>query len=127
MPIRRFAFALLAAVSLTAAAGAQPAGDPKCPPPRPRFDMVTPEQRLIMQADFKAQADAGADIEVLRQMRRDKLKAMTPEQREAYLAGLTKRWNALSPAEQAKLKADSEAWRAAHPRPPRNPDCPPPQ
>ena len=115
MLLRRFVFALCAVVPLTAAVLAAP--DSKCPP-RPEMGMFTPEQRLMLFADLKAQADSGAvDMRILRQMQRDKLKAMSQEQRQTYFADLTKRWAALAPADQAKLKADDEKWRADHPRP----------
>jgi len=135
--LRRIALVACAALILSAAFAAPPDG--KCPPP-PGFMMFTPEQRLMMFADMQKQAETGAvDVQVLRQMQRDKMHAMTDEQRKAFADDLTKRWNALSPAEQAKLKADSDKWRAAHPRPEGagpgpgpgghhgdHPDCPPP-
>jgi hypothetical protein len=58
---------------------------------------------------------------------------MSQDQRKAYAADLTKRWNALSGAEQMKLKADALKWRAEHPRPEGQgkgkgrPDCRPAQ
>lgn len=130
MPTRSLLFALCAAVSLSAAAVAAEPND-KCPP-RPGFAMISPEQRLMMFADMKAQADAGAvDMQVLRQMQREKFRSMSEDQRKAYFAGLTKRWNALPPAKQKELKAEAEKWRAEHPRPEggfaghHRPDCPP--
>lgn len=131
MLIRRFAFALCAALSLSAAAFAADAPNAQCPP-RPGMAMFTPEQRLMMFADMQSQADTGAvDVAVLRQMQRDKMRAMTDDQRKAYADGLAKRWAALTPDRQAQIKADAEKWRAEHPRPegmgrgPR-PDCPRP-
>jgi Spy/CpxP family protein refolding chaperone len=124
VPTRSFLFALCAAVSLTAAAVAAEPSD-KCPP-RPGFAMISQEQRLMMFADLKAQADASAvDIEVLRPMQRDKFRAMSEDQRKAYFADLTKRWNALSAGEKLKLKAEALKWRAEHPRPEGRRDCPP--
>jgi hypothetical protein len=80
--------------------------------------MFTPEQRLVMFADLKAQSDSGAvDPQILRQMQRDKLEAMTDAQRAAFAADLSKRWTALSPAAQKQLEADAKTWRDAHPRP----------
>jgi hypothetical protein len=118
---------LCAAVALIAAAAAEPAAN--CPP-RPGFAMLSQEQRLMMFADIKAQADAGAvDMDVLRQMQREKFRAMSEDQRKAYFADLAKRWNALPAADKAKLKAEALKWRAEHPRPEgaghRRPDCPP--
>jgi hypothetical protein len=113
--LRSFCFGLCAAVALTAAAAAEPAG--KCPP-RPGFAMLSQEQRLMMFADIKAQADAGAvDMDVLRQMQREKFRAMSEDRRKAYFADLVKRWNALPAADKAKLKAEALKWRAEHPRP----------
>lgn len=115
MQTRSLALAFVAVLSLSAALAADPAD--KCPP-RPGFAMISPEQRLMMFADMKAQADSGAvDIQMLREMQRDKFRAMSEDQRKAYFAGLTQRWNALTPAKQKELKAEAEAWRAAHPRP----------
>jgi hypothetical protein len=65
-------------------------------------------------------------MQILRKMQRDKLKAMTAEQRTAYIADLTKRWTALPPADKLKLKAAALQWRADHPRPDRPEGaCPP--
>ncbi len=115
MQTRSLALALCAALSFGAAVAAD--APDKCPP-RPGFAMVSPEQRLMMFADLKAQADSGAvDLQILRQMQRDKLKAMTPDQRKAYFDGLTKRWNAMPADKQAALKSDAAKWRSEHPRP----------
>lgn len=74
--------------------------------------MFTPEQRLMMMADAeKATADGSLDMANYRAMQRDKLKAMSADKRAAYFADLTKRWAALSPAEQAKLKTAAEDRR----------------
>ena len=94
--------------------------------------MLAPEQRLMMFADLQKQAESGAvDVEMLRQMQRDKLRKMSADQRQAYFADLTKRWNALPPAEQKSLKTAAEKWRAEHPRPDGmhggRPGCPPPE
>lgn len=129
MAFRSAVFAVCAVLSLTAASvAADPAA--KCPP---HPGMFSPEQRLMMFADIKAEADSGAvDPQVLRQMQRDKLKAMTEAQRAAFAADLTKRWAALSPAAQKQLEADAKTWRDAHPHPEGahpeggHPDCPHP-
>ena len=124
MPLRRFTFAVCALLPLTVTAVAAPPADGQCPP-RAAMGMFTPEQRLMMFADLKAQADSSAvDMRILMQMQRDKLKAMSDAQRQAYLADLTKRWAELAPADKATLKADAEKRRADHPRPPGA--CPPP-
>ncbi len=74
--------------------------------------LFTPEQRLMMLSDAeKATADGSLDMKDYRALQRDKLKAMSAEQRQTYFADLTKRWAALSPAEQAKLKAAAEQHR----------------
>jgi Spy/CpxP family protein refolding chaperone len=109
--------AVAAVLSLTAAQAADPAPAGKCPP-RPGFAMIAPEQRLMMFADMKEQAETGAvDIQMLRQMQRDKMRAMSEDQRKAYFADLSKRWAALTPAKQKELKAEAKQWRADHPRP----------
>lgn len=133
MPTRSFAprsflFGVCAAIALSAAAvAAEPAAN--CPP-RPGFALLSQEQRLMMFADLKAQADAGAvDMDVLRQMQREKFRAMSEDQRKAYFEGLTKRWAALPAGDKAKLKAEALKWRAEHPRPEggfrHRPDCAP--
>jgi len=79
---------------------------------RPGMGLFTPEQRLMMMADAeKATADGSIDIKDYRSLQRDKIKAMSAEKRAAYFADLTKRWAALSPAEQAKLKTAAEQRR----------------
>jgi hypothetical protein len=135
VPTRSFATRSLflgfcAAVALTAGAvAAEPAAN--CPP-RPGFAMLSQEQRLMMFADLKAQADAGAvDMDVLRQMQREKFRAMSEDQRKAYFDGLSKRWAALPAGDKVKLKAEALKWRAEHPRPEggfgghHRPDCAP--
>ena len=115
-----------AAVVVVGSAAAAPAD--KCPP-RPGFQMMAPEVRYMMFADMKEQADTGAvDPQMLRQMQRDKMRAMSEDQRKAYFADLAKRWNALPPAKQKEVKTAAEQWRADHPRPEGGPhhDCPPP-
>lgn len=90
---------------------AAPATDDHC---RPRMGMglFTPEQRLMMLSDAqKATADGSIDMKDYRAMQRDKIKAMSADQRQAYFADLTKRWAALTSAEQAKLKTEGEAQR----------------
>lgn len=126
MPLPRLILAA-AAVALFSTGAFAADTTPQCPP-RPGFALFTPEVRMMMLADLKAQAEAGAvDIDMLRQMQRDKLKAMSEDQRKAYADGLTKRWNALTPAQQMQMKADALKWRAEHPRPEGQgrPDCRP--
>ncbi|GAA0548220.1 hypothetical protein GCM10008941_30160 [Rhizomicrobium palustre] len=83
--------------------------------------MISPEQRLMMFADAqKATADGSIDMKDYRAMQRDKIRAMSSEQRQAYFTDLTKRFNALPPAEQKALKEKSEAARAKMAR-----NCPP--
>jgi hypothetical protein len=129
--LRSVLIAACAALMFGSAAVAAPPADAQCPP-RQGAGLVTPEQRLMMFSDMKQQADSGAvDVEVLRQMQRDRMRAMTPQQRQAYFTGLTTRWNALPAAEQQRIKLEAQAWRTAHPRPegaPRgdHPRCPPP-
>lgn len=113
----RFLLAVAAVLSLSAAQAAEPGPGDKCPP-RPGFALISPEQRLMMFADMKEQAETGAvDIQVLRQMQREKMRAMSDDQRKAYFADLTKRWAALTPAKQKELKTEAAKWRAEHPRP----------
>ncbi len=85
-----------------------------CPPPRGgmMMGMLSPEQRMMMMADArKATSDGSLSMQDYRAMQRDKLKAMTPEQRQAWAADLSTRWNALPPAEQQKLKDEAAAFR----------------
>jgi len=82
--------------------------------------MFSPEQRMMMFADAqKATADGSLDMQDYRALQRDKLRAMSADQRQAYFTDLTKRYNALSPAEQKKLKDGALAWRKDHPMPDR--------
>ena len=119
--MRRIAAAAMLALSLPALA------QQTCPP-RGAMGSLDPEQRLMMMADArKATADGSLSMQDYRAMQRGKLKTMTPDQRQAWAAGLTKEWNALTPAEQAKLKADSEAFRKEHQGSWRGDgNCPPP-
>jgi hypothetical protein len=119
--MRRALFAACAVLALSLPALAQ-----QTCPPRGGMAMLSSEQRLMMMADArKATADGSLSMRDYRAMQRDKLKAMTPEQRQAWAANLTTEWNALSPAEQQKLKADAEAWRKQH-EGQWNGNCPPP-
>lgn len=116
-------FAAVAVVSLPALA------QPTCPPRGGPMGMLTPEQRLMLRYDAdQATADGSLSMQDYRAMERDKLKAMTQEQRQAWAADLTKRWTALTPAEQEKLKAEAAAFRKAHEGEWRGRDanCPPP-
>jgi Spy/CpxP family protein refolding chaperone len=119
----RLAALPLCALLLIAAAPA--ADDAKCPPrPGMMTGMLSPEQRMMMMEDARAAtADGSLSMQDYRAMQRDKMRAMTPEQRQAYVADLTKRWNALPAAEQQKLKAEAAAFRKEH-EGMRN--CPPP-
>ncbi len=97
---------------LLVAAAPAPQGEDHC---HGRMGMFTPEQRLMMMADAeKATADGSLDMQDYRAMQRDKLTAMSADKRQAYFADLTKRWAALSPAEQAKLKTAAEQRRKEH-------------
>lgn len=100
---------------LLVAAAPAPQSDDHC---RPMSGMAggmglfTPEQRLMMLSDAeKATADGSIDMKDYRSLQRDKIRAMSAEKRQAYFADLTKRWAALSPAEQAALKAKGEEMR----------------
>lgn len=125
-------FLAAAAILLTlSAAVAAPGGDPRCAP-RGGAGLFPPEARLMMFADMQEQAASGAvDVDTLRQMQRDKLRAMNGDQRKAYVDKLVARFKALPAAEQKKLKTEADAWRASHPRPEGGwrgdrSDCPPP-
>lgn len=98
-----------------------------CPRGGMMMGMLSPEQRMMMRADAeKATADGSLSMQDYRTMQRDKLKNMTPEQRQAWAADLTKRWNALTPAEQQKLKDEAAAFRKEHPMMDGMRNCPPP-
>ncbi len=113
---RSFLFAFCAAVSLSAAAtAAEPAAN--CPP-RPGFAMLSQEQRLMMFADLKAQADAGAvDMDVLRQMQREKFRSMSEDQRKAYFEGLSKRWAALPAGDRQSSRSKPSSGAPNTPAP----------
>jgi len=129
--LRKVAPVLTATLLLFAAASAadQPPPD-KCPPRGGMMGMFSPEQRLMMMADAqKATADGSLSMQDYRSMQRDKIRAMSEEQRQAYFADLTKRFKALPAAEQNKLKADAEQRRKDHPMMGGGdrPNCPPPK
>lgn len=110
MLLRRLILPLSAALLVSAAFAAPPADDQHCRPAG--FQMFSPEQRLMMLADAKkATADGSLDMQDYRAMQRDKIKAMSPDQRAAYFADLTKRFNALPASEKASLKAEGEKLR----------------
>lgn len=78
---------------------------------------LTPDERLMHFADMQ-KATAGMDRDAKREYRtqeRDKLTAMTPAQRQAYVADLDKRFQALSAADKQKLRDQAEAFRGEHP------------
>jgi len=111
---------------LLVAAAPAPQADAPC---RPRMGMglFTPEQRLVMLRDAQAAtADGSIAMKDYRAMQRDKIKAMSAEQRQTYFADLSKRWAALAPVEQAKLKAKAEAMRQKR-EAKMGANCPPPQ
>lgn len=96
--------------------GPPPGAPPGCAlPPGGPMHMMSPEQRMMMMVDAdKATADGSLSMEDYRAMQRDKMKAMTPEQRQAYFADLTARYNALPAAEKAALKAKAAQRMAEH-------------
>lgn len=124
--MRRHLFVISAVALLALPAMAQ-----QTCPPRGAMAFLSPEQHLMMMADArKATADGSLSMRDYRAMQRDKLKAMTPEQRQAWAAKLTAEWTALTPAEQQKLKADAQAFRRQHQGEQhegnRDGNCPPP-
>jgi len=106
----------LALPALAEPPGPPPGAPPGCAmPPGGPMHMLSPEQRMMMMADAdKATADGSLSMEDYRSMQRDKMKAMTPEQRDAFFAGLTARYNALPAAEKAALKAKAAQRMAEH-------------
>jgi hypothetical protein len=85
--------------------------------PRGPMGFLTPDQRLMHFADTqKATASMTADAaRDFRFKQRDKIMAMNANERAAYTADLTKRWNALAPDARAKIKTDADAWYAQRP------------
>jgi len=77
--------------------------------------MFTPEERMMLMADaFKATAGMTDDQRHdYRHQQRDRIMAMSEADRAKFKADLDNRWAALTPAQQADIKAKVEAFRAA--------------
>ena len=120
MSFSRILLAASAAVLLagTAAYAADPA-----PAPTPMQNgghgmmrgMFTPEERMMLMADaFKATAGMTDDQRHdYRHQQRDRIMAMSDADRAKFKSDLDKRWAALTPAQQADIKAKIDAFRAA--------------
>ncbi len=123
MSLSRIAtFALAATILGSAAAYA----DPPAPPPQGGMmmsghggmmrGMFTPEERMMMFADgVRATAGMTDDQKhAYRQQRREQFMAMSEADRAKFKADLDKRWAALTPQQQADIKAKADAFRAEH-------------
>ncbi len=116
MSLSKFAFAALAAslfVSPVLAADA-PAAAPMAGHGM-MAGMFSPEERMMLFADgMKATAGMTDDQRhAYRQTQRDRIMAMSDSDRAKFKADLDKRWAALTPAQQADMKAKMDAFRAA--------------
>jgi len=120
MSLSRF---LLAASTVALLAGtAAQAADPT-PAPTPMQNgghgmmrgMFTPEERMMLFTDvLKATAGMTDDQRHdYRHQQRDRIMAMSDADRAKFKADLDKRWAALTPAQQADIKAKIETFRAA--------------
>ena len=78
--------------------------------------MFTPEERMMWFTDG-AKATAGMTDDqkhAYRQQRREQFMAMSEADRAKFKADLDKRWAALTPQQQADIKAKADAFRAEH-------------
>jgi hypothetical protein len=77
--------------------------------------MFTPEERMILMSDaFKATAGMTDDQRhAYRQQRRDRIMAMSDEDRAKFKADLDVRWNALPADQKTALQAKVQAFMAA--------------
>jgi hypothetical protein len=109
--MKRFLLPLCAALLMTAASAQTQA---QCPP---RGGFMSQEARLMQYADMeKATMGKPADaIREYRQAQREKFMAMSEADRKKATADLTKRWAALPPAEQSRIKDAFDLMRQNHP------------
>jgi hypothetical protein len=118
MSLSRLAFLAVAASLLGSAAYADP------PPPGGTMSgghgmmrgMFTPEERMMWFADsMKATAGMSDDQRhAYRQQQRDRMMGMSDADRDKLKADLDRRWAALTPQQQADIKAKVDAFRAQH-------------
>ena len=121
MPLTRTLLSASALCLMTAVAFAADAPLPQNPPPagqhRP-LDFLTQEERLMLFTQSR-QETANMTQEQRRDFRRqqrEKFMTMSEADKQKLAAGLKAKWDALTPEQQAKMKADAAAFRAAHPR-----------
>jgi len=117
-----FSRILLAASTVALLAGTAYAADPTPAAPPAQNDgrgmmrgMFSPEERMMLMSDaFKATAGMTDDQRHdYRHQQRDRIMAMSEADRAKFKADLDNRWAALTPAQQADIKAKVEAFRAA--------------
>ncbi|HUO97436.1 MAG TPA: hypothetical protein VMU01_02140 [Rhizomicrobium sp.] len=111
----KFAFAACAALLLASPvlAADAPAGAP--PGHGMMRGMFTPEERMMLMSDaFKAMAGmTDEQRHAYRQQQRDRIMAMSDEDRAKFKADLDARWNALPADQKAALQAKVQAFIAA--------------
>ena len=111
----KFAFAAIAASLLVTpvVAADAPAGAP--PGHGMMHGMFTPEERMMLMSDaFKATAGmTDEQRHAYRQQQRDRIMAMSDEDRAKFKADLDARWNALPAAQKSALQAKVQAFMAA--------------
>jgi hypothetical protein len=113
---------LLTAVAFAADAPPPPA---TCTVHRGHMDFLTPEERMMLSAQSRQETANMTDEQrqAFGKQRFDKLAAMSDADKQKFAADLKAKWDALTPDQQAKMKADDEAFRASHPRPEHPPGC----
>jgi hypothetical protein len=115
MSLSRFAFAVLAASLLAAPALAADAPTEAPSGHGMMHGMFTPEERMMLMSDaFKATAGMSDEQRhAYRQQQRDRIMAMSDEDRAKFKADLDARWNALPADQKAALQAKVQAFMAA--------------
>jgi hypothetical protein len=116
----------LAAVAASLIGSAAVYADPPPPPPGGGMmgghgggmmrGMFTPEERMMLVADgMKATAGMTDDQRhAYRQQQREHFMSMSDADKAKMKTDLDARWAALTPAQQADIKAKIDAFRAAH-------------
>jgi hypothetical protein len=127
MPLSRIivpAAALLLMMGVAFAADSPPQPQ-TCTVHRGHMDFLTPEARMMLFAQNRLDVAGMTDEQrqAFRKAQHDKIEAMSDADRAKFAANLKAKWDALPADQQAKMKADDEAFRASHPRPPQPPGC----
>jgi len=115
MSLSKLAFAALAASLLATPVLAADAPADSPPGHGMMHGMFTPEERMMLMSDaFKATAGmTDEQRHSYRQQQRDRIMAMSDEDRAKFKADLDARWNALPADQKTALQAKVQAFMAA--------------